>query len=710
MKQIIQYQKTGDILVEELTFPRLKEGEILVRNHYSAVSAGTEKTSVKTAQASLVGKAKARPDLVKQVMDNVKKEGLFPTINKVRNRLDNYKELGYSSAGIVIESKSEKFKVGDRVACAGGAYHAELITVPQNLAVKIPDNVDFGNAAFTTIASIALQGIRQADIRLGENVAVIGLGLIGLMTVQLLNAGGIKTIGLDISEVNFELAKTFGAEACYIADFSSIPFLLNETNGFGFDAVIITAGTKSNVPIELALQIARKRGSIVVVGAVGMDIPRSPFYEKELMLKISTSYGPGRYDKVYEERGIDYPYAYVRWTENRNMEAVLNLLSSKKIDFKPLITHVFPIDEGLKAYDIITGKIKEKFLGILIKYPSTNDLIKERESLINNKSKVKHERKIKVGFIGAGNFAQSNLLPHVKNRASLVNVATSTPINAKSVAEKFDFRFFTTFPQEIIENKDINTIFIATHHDSHAEFVINALKKGKHVFVEKPLAVTLEQLEEIRKVYTGDAMLMVGFNRRFSSPIIDIKQHFKNVNAPLFINYRVNAGFIPKDHWVQDPKQGGRIIGEVCHFIDTLQFLTDSFVKSIYAVSIRAENNELVENDTVNISLEFSNGSVGNIQYIATGASAVPKEYLEIYGGEQTAIMYNFTRVEYYTGRKHSKKKYNGKKGHKEEVQHFLNAIEGKEPLQLNFESLYHTTSVTFKILESLQNKKIITL
>ncbi len=701
MQQIIQYQKTGELSVEELTLPQIDEGEILVQNYFSAVSAGTEKTSVSTAQASLLGKAKARPDLVRQVLDNVKKEGLIPTINKVKNRLDNYKELGYSSAGVVIDSKSEKFKIGDRVACAGVAYHAEVIAVPQNLAAKIPENVSFENASFTTIASIALQGIRQADVKIGEKVAVIGLGLIGLITVQLLNANGIKTIGLDINDANFELAKSFGCSQCFISNASSITALLNETDGYGFDSVIITAGTKSNEPMELALQIVRKRGTIVVVGAVGMNIPRSPFYEKELTLKISTSYGPGRYDTNYEERGIDYPYAYVRWTENRNMEAILQLLSSGKIDFTKLITHVFPVVDGIKAYELITGKIKEKYLGILIKYSQSKEFDREKKSLKN--IDIKSEKEIKVGFIGAGNFAQSNLLPFLTGKVDLINVATSTPINAKSVAKKFGFNLFTTSPSEIINNKEINTVFIATRHDSHANYVVESLKAGKHVFVEKPLAISNNELEEIKKAYHGENILMVGFNRRFSQPIGDIKQFFSSVNEPLFINYRINAGFIPKDHWVQDPKQGGRIIGEVCHFIDTLQYITNSEIVSVYARSIQSENVRYEKYDTVNITLEFKNGSVGNIQYIANGSNAVPKEYIEAYGGGKTAIMHNFEAVEFYLGRKKNKKKYNGKKGHKEEVAHFLNTVSGKETLKLSFNSIVHTTLVTFKVLESLQ-------
>ena len=556
-----------------------------------------------------------------------------------------------------------------------------------------------------------MQGIRQADVKVGENVAVIGLGLIGLITVQLLKANGANVIGLDINQNNFALAQSFGCSRCYISSFDSITSLLNETNGYGFDSVILTAGTKSNEPLELSLQIARKRGTIVVVGAVGMDVPRSPFYEKELTLKISTSYGPGRYDKDYEEKGTDYPYAYVRWTENRNMEAIIKLLEQRRINFEKLITHVFPIEEGLKAYDLITGKTKEKFLGILIKYPDELSL-KRKKSIINkNADKISVENELKIGFVGAGNFAQSNLLPHLlKNSVELVNVATSTPINAKSVAQKFNFSRFTTFPEEIFSDNKINTVFIATRHDSHAEYVLEALRNKKHVFVEKPLAVTESELEKIRENYSGDNYLMVGFNRRFSKPIKDIKKHFEQVNEPLFINYRVNAGFIPKEHWIQDEKQGGRIIGEVCHFIDTLLFLTDSRPVSVFAQPINSKNVQYENKDTVNITLEFENGSVGNIQYIANGSPSVPKEYLEVYGGGNTAIMNDFKEGVFFRGRKRKKEKYNGKKGHKEEVEHFLKLVIGKEKEALSFESIYITTFVTFKILESIRKKERIVL
>ncbi len=712
MFQIIQYQKTGEMSIEEVPAPRLKDGGVLVQNVFSLISTGTERTSVETAQASLIGKARSRPDLVRQVIDNVKREGLLATYEKVQNRLDNYKELGYSSAGIVVESSVTTFKPGDRVACAGYAYHAEFIFVPKNLVVKIPAGVSFEEAAFTTLGAIALQGVRQADVRIGEQVAVIGLGLVGLITVQLLKANGCRVIGLDISENNFELAKKLGCDACTLSIPDAGKVVEAFTKGYGTDAVIITASTRSNEPLELALQLARKKSKVVVVGAVGMDVPRSPFYEKELELRISCSSGPGRYDPEYEEKGNDYPIGYVRWTENRNMEAVLDLISQKKLDVQSLITHKFPIQDALQAYDILTGKVKEKHLGILIEYPGSEKIKKPDIKKIELFQKTKADfnpPQLVVGFIGAGNFAQSYLIPPLqKLGVRLKGVATLKPINARSVGKKFRFEYCTTQAEEIINDPEINTIFIATRHDSHAHYVIEALKKGKHVFVEKPLAICETQLKEIKDLYeTQSALqglhLMVGFNRRFSQPFKEIKDFFKDTPEPFVITYRVHAGFIPKTSWIQDPAQGGRIIGEGCHFIDCMMFLLEANPVRIYAESINSQNSQVENHDNITVSLKFSDGSVGNLLYLANGDRSVEKEYCEIYSSGKTAILDNFKEVSFYHKGKKKKVKYDGTKGHKQEIEHFVKVILGKQKPQLSFESIYFTTLTTFKIVESLQ-------
>jgi predicted dehydrogenase/threonine dehydrogenase-like Zn-dependent dehydrogenase len=703
MKQIIQYQKSGEMSVEDLPVPVLKQGYVLVKNINSLISSGTEKTSVETAQASLVGKAKSRPDLVKQVMDNVKKEGLKATYDKVQNRLDNYKELGYSSAGVVMESSVVEFKPGDKVACAGlTANHSEIIRVPKNLIAKIPEGVSFEKASFTTLGSIALQGVRQAKVKLGESVAVIGLGLIGLITAQLLKANGCRVIGIDIDNTNFDLAENLGCDKCCLSDDDSIKIVETFTNGYGTDAVIITAGTKSNQPVEYALQYARKKSSVVIVGAVNMDIPRSPFYEKELDFKISCSYGPGRYDKQYEESGTDYPIGYVRWTENRNMQAILDLISQNKLDVKSLITHKFRIENALDAYDIITGKNKEKYIAILIEYPGKTEIVHKK--IFKKELKKLRPSEPVIGFIGAGNFAQSNLLPHlVSKKAILRGVCTSTPVNSKSVSQKFNFDYCTTDYLEILSDEKINTVFIASRHDSHGMYVYEALKKGKNVFVEKPLALTEAELDAIKEVYDANNVLFIGFNRRFSESFKDIKKFFANSNEPFVISYRINSGLIPKTHWIQSPEQGGRIIGEVCHFIDTITYLVGSKPVRVFAESINTENVKMIENDNVNINIKFENGSVGNILYLANGDSSLSKEYCEIFSCGKSVIMNNFKETTFYNNGKKTKRVYGGSKGHKEEVFHFINLLEGKEKESLKVQSIFDTTLLTFKILDSLK-------
>jgi len=701
MLQVTQYQKTGEMLVAEAPWPPLRDGGVLVRTAFSLVSAGTERSSVETAQASLIGKAKKRPDLVKQVRDNVKREGLRATWQKVKTRLDNYAQLGYSSAGIVIESAVPEFKPGDRVACAGAGFasHAEIVFVPKNLLAHVPDDVALDQAAFTTLGAIAMQGVRQAEVRIGESVAVIGLGLLGLISVQLLKAAGCRVIGLDVSDSNFELAKKLGCDLCLQSSIDSLATVSVFTRGYGTDAVVITAATSSNDPVELAIEMARKKSTVVVVGAVGMNIPRNPFYQKELNLRISCSYGPGRYDADYEERGIDYPVGYVRWTEQRNMQAVLDLIATTRLDVKSLITHTFPIEEALGAYDLITGKAAQPYLGILISYPKAGD-----KTIRVKTGSFQKRTSPRIGFIGAGNFAQSSLLPVLKkNGVALTGVMTMNPVKAKSAASKFGFEFCTGEAAEVIQESD--SVFIATRHDSHARYVVQALTAGKDVFVEKPLAVTAGELEKIKSARKASSqVLMVGFNRRFSVPFQEIKDFFDDVIEPLSITYRVNAGFLAKDHWTQAPAQGGRIIGEGCHFIDTMSFLTGSLPVSVYAESISTDNSQTTDADTVSIIIKFADGSLGTLIYLANGDTAVGKEYCHISGGGRTAILDNFTSVAFFRNGRRKIKKYDGGKGHQQEVAAFLEALRGEREL-IPFESLYLTTLATIQSMASLKTK-----
>ncbi len=706
MKQVIQNFKTGELYVDTVPVPSISEGMVLVRNEYSLISAGTERGTVKTAKANLLGKARQRPDLVAQVLQNVKKEGLSATIQKVRTKLDSLKALGYSTAGTVVASMDKEglFKPGDRVACAGQDYasHAEFVAIPQNLVAKIPENVSSEEAAFTTLGAIAMQGIRQAQPSLGEKVCVVGLGLLGQITSQLLKANGCSVFGIDLNDDLVKLAKDTGLDFAMNRSNTNLTSATNNvTDGHGFDSVIITAGTSSNDPIILSSELARKKGKIVVVGTVKMDIPKYPhFFKKELDLKMSCSYGPGRYDVNYEDLGNDYPFAYVRWTEKRNMEAFLDLLSKKAIDIKPLITQIFDLEEAEKAYDIVLGKVKEAHIGILLKYNSGLTEVPETLVKVNNQALST----VNVGFIGAGSFAQSYLIPNVKSfGASLQGVVTSRGISSKNVADKFNFNFCSSNVSDILDNQEINTVFIATPHSSHADLIIGALEAGKKVFVEKPLALNMEQFLKVREAQSKHKHpVFVGFNRRFAPVSQQIKSIFESSMEPLIINIRVNAGYIPKDHWLQIPEiGGGRIIGEVCHFVDLMQFFTDAEPVKVFAESIDSKNDKITTSDNVSIMLKFSDGSMGHINYIANGDKAMPKERIEVFGGGKVGVINDFRSGEIYNQGKVRKVKSLGK-GHKEEVQSFLETASKGLEMPISFRSICLTTLTTFKILDSI--------
>lgn len=705
MKQVIQNFKTGKLYVDEVPLPSISRGMVLVENKFSLISAGTERSTVKVAKASLLGKAKQRPDLVAQVLQNIKKEGLKATLQKVQTKLDTLKALGYSTAGQVLASMDSNhyFKPGDRVACAGQDYasHAEVVSIPQNLVVKIPDNVTYEEASFTTLGAIALQGVRQADPKLGEIICVIGLGLLGQLTCQLLKANGCKVMGIDFSGGLVKLAKESGTDEAIMRNDSDLHSRIsNFTNGHGFDSIIITAATASNDPIELSAEIARKKGKVIVVGAVQMNVPRDPhFYRKELDLRMSCSYGPGRYDVSYEENGNDYPYGYVRWTEQRNMEAFLQLISQGSLNVKPLITHTFNIEEAETAYDIVMGKVQEPHIGILLHYPENQEKFATKFTIQSNPV-----QQINVGFIGAGSFAQSYLLPNVKSQgASLDTVVTSKGITANNVAQKFGFNHASSNSEDVLNNTAINTIFIATPHNSHAQFVLEALKKGKHVFVEKPLAMKEDELEEINEYCKQHGSnVMVGFNRRFSPVAEELKKSFQDIGEPLVMNYRVNAGFIPKEHWTQNEYiGGGRIIGEVCHFIDLMQFFSGALPQTVYAQCLNTPNDQLKNDDNIVIAITFSNGSVGTVVYVANGDKSLPKERMEIFGGGKVGIINDFRSGELYAGNKSKLLKLEGK-GHAQEVQRFMEAVKNGRVYPISFESVYATSKATFKILDSL--------
>jgi polar amino acid transport system substrate-binding protein len=705
MKQVIQNFKTGELYVDEVPLPKLSSGMVLVENNFSLISAGTERSTVKVAQANLLNKARQRPDLVAQVLQNVKKEGWKATLEKVRTKLDSLKALGYSTSGTVLSSldRNGSFQTGDRVACAGLDYasHAEIIAVPQNLVAKVPDNVSSEEASFTTLGAIALQGVRQAEPRLGEKVCVIGLGLLGQITGQLLKANGCTVFGIDLSDSFVKMANEYSADqALNRNDPNLIAACENFTNGQGFDSIIITAATQSSDPIELSTELCRKKGRIVVVGAVKMDVPRDPhFYRKELELRISCSYGPGRYDTNYEENGHDYPFAYVRWTEQRNMVAFLELLSRKLINLQPLITHVFDIDQAEQAYDIILGKVKEPHIGILLKYAPNTTKHASRVELKQQPLAI-----VNTGFIGAGSFAQSYLIPNVKLAGgSLDGVVTSRGITAKNVANKFGFNYCSSDLQDVLTKDSINTVFIATPHSSHAGLTIKALQAGKHVYVEKPLAMNDDQLADVvEAMKKSDRTLMVGFNRRFAEISRRIKAEMANSGEPMVVNIRVNGGHIPKDHWIQQPEiGGGRVIGEICHFIDLMQYFTDAEPIKVYADCISTQNASITPADNISIVVKFSDGSVGNLTYLANGDKGMPKELIEVFCAGKIGVINDFRDGILYKGGKETKLKSPGK-GHKEEVHGFVESLQKGSGSPISFRSICLTTLTTFRILDSL--------
>ncbi len=710
MKQVTQEMKKGIMQVEDVPSPALRSGGVIVRNEFSLISAGTERSTVEKRKGSLLSKARSNPDQVKLVLDQIKQQGVWNVYKKVMTRLEAYSPLGYSTAGTVIAVAQDvdEFVVGDRVASGGNsANHAEVSFIPKNLCVKVPPEVSMAEAAYTTVGAIALQGVRLALPTLGETFVVIGLGLVGQLTVQILKAAGCAVIGIDLDPRSVALAKSLGADAAFRRSSSGlISDIQSRTRGLGADAVIITAATKSNDPVLLAGDVARDKGRVVLVGDVGITLPRSTYYAKELDFKISRSYGPGRYDKLYEEKGQDYPVGYVRWTEKRNMEEFVRLLSEKKVDVKPLTTHTFPITDAIEAYGLISGKRRERYIGVLLEYPHAKT---PSQPSIALSAPRETQGSLSVGFIGAGNFAQSSLLPFIDSKkVALRGVCTSNGLNAKNVARKFGFEQATTDPKEIYASKSIDAVFIATRHNLHASLCVQAIKNHKHVFVEKPLALNEAELAAVINAHDAakkqsHLRFMVGFNRRFAPSVRRAKEFFADVDEPMLVLYRVNAGFIPADHWVHDPVEGGgRIIGEVCHFIDTIQYLTKGEPTQVFAQSLSLSGKR-TQSDNVVITIRLSNGSLGTIVYLANGDAAVAKERIEMSSGGKTAIIDNFKTLETYAGgTRKTHDSMTADKGHKTEVEEFISSVHLAADL-IPFQSLVATTRATFKVIESLE-------
>ena len=684
----------------------------LVQTVASLVSAGTEKMLVDFAKKSMLAKAKDRPDLVKQVLDKMKKEGFKNTLEKVFNKLDTPIPLGYSLAGRIIEvgSNVSSLNIGDRVACGGAGYanHSEINYVPKNLMVKIPDEVDDIDACFVTVGAIALQGVRQAEPKLGDRVAVMGLGLLGQLTVQLLKANGCKVIGSDIDPEKMALAKRLGCdEVCHAGEL--IKSAGEFSNGYGVDSVIITASTSSNQPIFDAGDIARMRAKVVIVGMVGMDIPRNVYYKKELEVKLSMAYGPGRYDPNYEEKGIDYPYDLVRWTEQRNFEAFLGLIAEGKVRPKELLTHEFDFNDAMQAYDLLEGKVKEKYLGIVLKYTNAIDL--KEHKIVKISEKVIKSESVNIGLIGAGNFTKAVVLPNLKKVSGydLVGLCTATGVSARGSGDKQGFKYITTDSNEIYTNAEINAVMVTTRHNDHASQVLNAIKHKKHCFVEKPLCIYEEELDAIQDAYHEETAVQVGFNRRFSPFVQMMKKTLGN--GAMSINYRINAGIIPKESWIQDRDiGGGRIIGEVCHFIDTCSYLIGSEVQSVFAMNISKSDKAIPDEDNVSIVLKYKNGSTATITYFAYGDTTMPKEYIEAFSNGVSLQMTDFREMVVFKNGKTTKTKTaNQDKGFIAEFEAFKQSIKTGEPA-ISFASIYNTTKTTFKILESLRSSGVVAI
>lgn len=691
--------KDGTMKITEVPFPALQPGWIMVRNHFSVISAGTEGKTVKDARLGYIGKARARKAEVKKVMDAMRTYGIRDTYRMVMNKLDAPSALGYSSAGEIIAVAHDVtgLKVGDYVACGGAsACHAEVISVPVNLCVKINKQIPLDEAAFVTIGSIAMQGVRQAGLQLGESCAVIGLGLIGRITMQLLQVAGVNAIGIDVSATAVEETNSMLPGSSFNRNDESLEKTIQHlTRGIGCDAVIITAGSNSEDPVNLAGALCRQKGKVVIVGAVPTGFERKNYYVKELELRMSCSYGPGRYDDEYELHGVDYPAGYVRWTENRNMEAFAQLLNQKKIDMKPLISHRFRFENAADAYQMILDR-KESFSGIVLEY----DLKREIKTSVKIESHSSSPSPVKAGLIGAGSFAQNFLLPALDGLAHFEAVATARSNNAINIATKYGFAKATGNADEVISDKNVNTVFIVTRHDTHAGYVRQCLAENKNVYVEKPLCLSEHELEEIKNLYiNSSSSLMLGFNRRFA-PMTELIKSKLNPAVPVSILYRINAGQVSPEHWIHNPQiGGGRIIGEVCHFIDLCTFLAGSPITSISAQAIQ---DPFQLNDTLNVSLYFKNGSIATIAYFSNGNKELSKEYLEVYSQGWVAVMDDFRELTLY-GKKKTNEKGNQDKGHKNQIKQFVKSIEKGKPSPIPFEEIYHSTLATFKVLESIK-------
>ncbi|WP_417558996.1 bi-domain-containing oxidoreductase [Mesoflavibacter zeaxanthinifaciens] len=704
MKQIIQSFKTGETILEEVPAPRVKRGQVLIQTTKSLVSLGTERMLVEFGKSNLISKARQQPDKVKQVLNKIKTEGLLPTLEAVFNKLGEPLPLGYCNVGKVIgvgEGVSE-FKVGDRVASNG--QHAEFVSVPKNLVAHIPDNISDEEAAFTVIGSIGLQGIRLLAPTFGETIVVTGLGLIGLLTAQMLLANGCKVIGIDIDQSKLDLAKQWGVIPINPKQSDVVKEVMELTNGIGSDGVIITASAKTDAIISQSAQMSRKRGRIILVGVIGLNLRRAEFYEKELSFQVSCSYGPGRYDEEYEGRGIDYPLPFVRWTEKRNFEAILQAIASGNLKVKELITEQIALDDYLKIYGEIGNS---RSIASILTYPEETQLKPSHTIALHNKN-YKASKGV-IGVVGSGNFTKMTMLPALKNSgAAYKYIASQGGVSGTAMAQKHGFSHSTTNYKDILNDADVDLVLITTRHNLHAPMVIDSLEARKHVFVEKPLALNTEELNTIISAHQkAGKSLTVGFNRRFSPHARKMKELVGN--SAMNVIATMNAGNIPANVWVHDMQVGGgRIIGEACHFMDLITYLTGSKIKSVCmnAMGVNPQENT----DNASILLEYENGSTGVINYFSNGSKSYSKERVEVYSQERTLVMDNFRVTSGFGFKGFSKLKTKLDKGHKNQFNELITGIKkGDQPL-IPFDEIINTTRASFAAVESLKERKWISI
>ena len=715
MRQILQSLKTGDIRIADVPCPSVRPKHLLIETNTTLISAGTERMLLDFGKANLLQKARQQPDKVREVFDKVRTDGLMPTLEAVQSKMDQPLPLGYCNAGTVMEVGPgvSGFQPGDRVVSNG--HHADVVCVPQNLCAKIPPDVSFESASFTVIASIALQGIRLAKPTLGERVAVMGLGLVGLMTVQLLRAHGCQVLGIDFNQERLKLARDMGAAVCDLSQ-GQDPVKAGEqfTNGRGMDAVLLTAATKSSEPVHQAATMSRKRGRIVLVGVVGLELSRADFYEKELTFQVSCSYGPGRYDDAYEKQGHDYPLPFVRWTEQRNFEAVLDMMSDGRVEVNELITHRFGIDKANSAYNLIAERAPS--LGILLEFAGQHaqkEYQRRAQTIrLADTPSIEDEERFGgrlpgVSFIGAGNFTSRVLLPAFRtNGARFRTIASAGGLTAQNTGEKFGFQSVTSDANTVFEDDETDIVVITTQHDSHADFVCRAIAAGKNVFVEKPLAINETQLKRVIKAWEcrpySSQKLMVGFNRRFAPQVQKMHSIMQRWNEPTSMIMTVNAGAIPIDHWTQSlSKGGGRIIGEACHFVDLLRFLTGSPIQRVHATQFGQSVSEFT-GDKVTTTLEFANGSFATIHYLANGHKSFAKERLEVFCGGRVLQLDNFRKLSGFGVKGFRKMNlWKQDKGHVAEVDALLSSVISAGPNPIPFLELVEVTRTTFAINEA---------